>query len=271
MSTQAGSKVGLPTSGGIGSLAMSPSGGDKTGLGGAGGGTGIGRGDSTGSGMNGAGPGAGKTDIGRGTDPTARGGISPAPGPGGAGNVPSGSPPVRGVDISGGSSQVTIPAFGSDGSSAGDAQSPGRSTVKAQRSFDVDIVATANSGGAFEPYKNLLHGEKHTIYPETYSSLGTAAMEYSESTTGRGVFSPPQGIRTNLPEGLPHARMVVTCTLDASGNLKGIRVLEAGPAEMTAKVLAALGSWKFQPAMRANQPVEVTAILGFGINTNDRF
>lgn len=271
MSTQAGSKLGLPTSGGIGSLAMSPSGGDKTGLGGAGGGTGIGHGDSTGSGLNGAGSGAGKNGAGRGTDPHAAGGISPVPGPGGAGNVPAGAPPVRGVDISGGSSQVTIPAFGSDGSSSGDAQSPGRSAVKPQRSFDVDIVATANSGGAFEPYKNLLHGEKHTIYPETYSSLGAAAMEYAEASAGRGVFSPPQGIRTNLPEGLPHARMVVTCTLDASGNLKGIRVLEAGPADMTAKVLAALRSWKFQPAMRANQPVEVTAILGFGINTNDRF
>ena len=84
--------------------------------------------------------------------------------------------------------------------------------------------------------------------------------------------SPPlQSIRTDLPEGLPRARMVVACTLDASGNLKNIRVLEAGPPTMTAKVLAALRGWKFQPAMRGNQPVEVTAILGFGIDTNDRF
>ena len=65
--------------------------------------------------------------------------------------------------------------------------------------------------------------------------------------------------------------MVVTCTLDASGNVKNLRVLEPGPATMTAKVVAALRSWKFQPAMRNNQPVEVTAILGFGIDTNDRF
>jgi TonB family protein len=65
--------------------------------------------------------------------------------------------------------------------------------------------------------------------------------------------------------------MVIACTLDASGNLKNVRVLEAGPAPMTAKVLAALHSWKFQPAMRGDQPVEVTAILGFGIDTNDRF
>jgi TonB family protein len=65
--------------------------------------------------------------------------------------------------------------------------------------------------------------------------------------------------------------MVVTFTLDASGNVKNPRVLEPGPASMTAKVLAALRSWKFQPAMRNNQPVDVTAILGFGIDTNDRF
>ena len=65
--------------------------------------------------------------------------------------------------------------------------------------------------------------------------------------------------------------MVVTCTLDASGNLKNIRVLEAGSAPMTATVIAALRGWKFQPAMRGTQPVEVTAILGFGIDTNDRF
>ncbi len=113
------------------------------------------------------------------------------------------------------------------------------------------------SGGAFEPYKNLLHGEKHTIYPETYSSLGTAAMEYAEASAGRGVFSPPQGIRTNLPEGLPHARMVVTSALhlDASGNLKGIRVLEAGPARDDRKSFSPLLCEAGSPATRdARQP-----------------
>jgi hypothetical protein len=34
--------------------------------------------------------------------------------------------------------------------------------------------------------------------------------------------------------------------------------------------MAALPSWKFRPAMRGNQPVEVNALLGFGIDTNDR-
>jgi TonB family protein len=65
--------------------------------------------------------------------------------------------------------------------------------------------------------------------------------------------------------------MVITCTLDASGSVKNPRVLESGPAQMTAKVLAALRSWKFQPATRNNQPLEVTMILGFAIDTSDHF
>jgi TonB family protein len=63
---------------------------------------------------------------------------------------------------------------------------------------------------------------------------------------------------------------VFSCTLDTAGNLKAVRVREAGPSDMTAKVMDALRSWKFQPAMRGDQPVEITAILGFGIDTNDR-
>ena len=118
-----------------------------------------------------------------------------------------------------------------------------------------------------------MRGEKYTTYLDT--SAGTVVMEFAdEGATGHpygATLTAPVAIRTDLPDGLPRARMVVTCTLDASGNLKNIRVLETGPANMTAKVLAALPSWKLQPAMRGNQPVEVTAILGFGIDTNDRF
>jgi TonB family protein len=272
ITTQPGSKLGLP-SGGSGALAMSPSGGEKPGLGGAGGGTGIGRGNGPGSGMTGPGSGAGKSDSGHGSDPSAHGGISPSPGPGGAGNAPAGTPAVRGVDISGGTSQVTIPAFGSDPSGS-DPQAPAHSRVNQQRqALGVTIVATASSGGAFEPYKNLLRGEKYTSYFDT--SLGTVVMEFADelatSHTYDSTLAAPTAIRTDLADGLPRARMVVTCTLDASGNLKNVRVLEAGPADMTAKIMAALHSWKFQPAMRGNQPVEVTAILGFGIDTNDRF
>ncbi|MGD0760318.1 MAG: energy transducer TonB [Candidatus Sulfotelmatobacter sp.] len=98
-------------------------------------------------------------------------------------------------------------------------------------------------------------------------------MQYSEPPQARGAsggLTIPEAIHTDLPAGLPHSRLVITCVLDASGNLKNLRVLEAGPAEMTAKVMAALPSWKFSPVMIGNRPVEVNAILGFNIDTNDR-
>jgi len=273
ISAQPGAKVGLPTSGGSGSLAMSPSGGDKSGLGGAGGGTGIGRDNGPGSSVNGRGAGAAKSGAGRGSDPSASGGISPTPGPGGAGNLTAGNPPVRGVDISGGSSIVTLPGFGSDTPGASEPTTPARTNAKQHDALGVTVVATASSGGAFEPYKNLLKGEKYTTYIDT--TLGTVVMEFAdESNTAHafgGTLAAPVAIATKLGEGLPPARMVVTCTLDAAGNLKNLKVLEPGPAAMTAKVVAALRTWKFQPAMRGTEPVEVTAILGFGIDTNDRF
>lgn len=272
ISSQPGSKVGLPSSGGKGELAMSPTGGDKPGLGNTGGGTGISRGNGPGSGMNGENSGAGKNGSGHGSDPNARGGISPNAGSGGAGNASLGNPPVPGISVEGGTTSVTLPSFGSD-ASGNDPATPGRSPTNKQRqAFNVTVSATAGSGGAFEPYKKLLHGDTYTTYLDT--SVGTVVMAFTENTppgpNARGSLSSPQQV-TELPRELPHARMVFTCTLDASGNIRNLRVLEAGPAATTAKVVAALHSWKFQPAMRDDQPVEITAILGFGIDTNDRF
>jgi TonB family protein len=249
---------------------MSPSGNDKPGVGGAGGGTGIGHGTDTGSGLTGAGTGAGKTGTARGSDTTARGGISPNSGPGGAGNAPAGNPPIRGVDVSGGSTIVTLPSFGSD-PAASQPVSAVHSPTRQRQTLGVTVVATATSGGAFEPYKNLLHGQTYTTYLDT--SLGAVVMQFSEATPGNqpGGVTAPLGLRTDLPDGLPRTRMVLRCAVDASGNLRNVHVLEGGSADMTAKILAALRGWKFQPAMRGEQPVEVTAILGFNIDTNDRF
>ena len=273
VSSQPGTKVGLPPALDKGSLAMSPAGGDKTGFGGAGGGSSIGRGAGSGSAMDGSGPGAAKTGAGHGADPNANAGISSTTGPGGAGNASAGNPAIRGVDISGGSGIVTLPSFGSDGSGA-DPNPAGRSSLKKQhqQTLGVTIVATARSGGAFEPYKNLLHGDAYTTYIDT--SFGTVVMEFSDEHGTHGFggnLTAPAPIRDDLPEGLPRARMVVTCTLDASGNVRNLKVLEPASAAITAKIVAALHSWKFQPAMKNDQPVEVTAILGFGIDTNDRF
>jgi hypothetical protein len=272
ISSQPGSKVGLPGNGGKGSLAMSPAGGDKPGLGGSGGGTSIGHGDGPGSGLTGEGPGAGKTGTGPGSDVNARGGISPTPGPGGAGSATTGAPLVPGVDVRGGSTTtvVTLPSFGSEGGS--EPVLPGRSNVKGQEGPAITIVATSRSGGAFDFYGKL-PGDNYTVYVDT--RIGTVVMQFAEADPAShpraGAIVGPQGLRTDLPADLPHARVVIKCTLDASGNLRNFQVLEPGPAAMTAKIIAALPIWKFRPAMRGAQPVEVNALLGFNIDTNDRY
>jgi hypothetical protein len=268
ISKDPGPKIGLPANARTGSLAMSPAGGDKPGLGGSGGGSGLVRGDGPGTAMNGANPGGGKTGTGHGSDPAAKAGISPTPGPGGAGSATRGTPAVPGVSVAGGSSMVTVD-FGS-GIGSGDPNLPGRSSVKDQHRLGVSVQGTASSGGVFDFY-HLLPGATQGIYIDT--SPLPAVMQYSEPAQARGAtggFTIPEPIHTDLPAGLPHSRLVITCVLDASGNLKNLRVLEAGPAEMTAKVMAALPSWKFSPVMVGNQPVEVNAILGFNIDTNDR-
>jgi TonB family protein len=224
--------------------------------------------------MAGTGTGAGKTDAGHGSDSSARAGISASNGPGGAGNLASGRPPVQGVDIAGGTGIVTLPSFGGPDSSGNDSATPGRSRLKTNKqTLDLDVVATAGSGGAFAPYKSLFHSETHTIYIDT--NFGTVVMEYADESGAShslsAPLSPPAALESDLPDGLPHARMVVACTLNASGNLTNPRVLEPGPAQMTARVLAALSRWKFQPAMRNNRAVEVTAILGFDVDTTDHF
>ncbi len=279
VSAQPGSTVGRPGSGGKNAVALSPSGGDKPGLGGSGGGTGIGHGEGSGSGLitektsekTAEKSGAGKTGSGLGSESNAHAGISPTPGPGGAGSAATGSPAVPGVDVRGGSTVVTLPSFGSS-SNADPGVSP-RSSLKAeQQGPAITIVATSRSGGAFDFYGKL-PGDNYTVYIDT--AIGTVVMQFAEDIAAArlhpGALTGPEGLRTELPANLPHARVVVKCKLDLSGNIRSVQVLEPGPATMTAKIMAALPSWKFRPAMRGTQPVEVNAILGFNIDTNDRY
>jgi hypothetical protein len=274
LSPDPGSKAGMPNTGGKGSLAMSPSGGEKPGLSGNGGGSGIGNGNGPGSGlsekMTAENSGAGKSGAGHGSDPNAHAGISPTPGPGGAGTAPTGISAAPGVDIRGGTTVVNLPSFDSGNSSA--PTIPGRSNVKGGQGPAITIVATSRSGGAFDFYGKL-PGDNYTVYVDT--TVGTVVMQFAEadpnSHPGAGALTGPEGIRTDLPAGLSHARLVIKCKLDASGNLKNLQVLEPGPAAMTSRIMAALPGWKFRPATRGVQPVEVNALLGFNIDTNDRY
>jgi hypothetical protein len=271
VSNQPGPKIGVPGNAGAGSIAMSPSGGDKPGLGGSGGGASIGRGAGPGSGLSGEGSGAAKADhtketVGHGSDTMARGGISPYPGPGGAGSGTAGKPPMPGVSVNGGSNIVTLPSFGADGAGPNIA---GRSSAgKEQTGPDITVVASARSGGAFNDYGKLL-GDNYTKYIPTV--LGYVSMQYSDPSSAAHSYAqdliPPQPMRTDLPANLKLSYLKIICILDRSGTLRNLRVLDGGGTAMTSKVLAAVTNWKFRPAFRGDQPVEVTAILGFAIDT----
>jgi hypothetical protein len=266
ITSQPGSKLGVPGGAGAGSLALSPAGGNKLGIGEGQGGEGIARGAGPGSGFSGEGPGAAKSGEGPGSDASARGGISPYPGSGGAGTGNVSKPPLPGVSVHGGNNIITLPSFGADGSSA----APGRTTIaKANEGPDITIVGSSRSGGAFNYYGTLKGDKVYTIYLTT--ALGPAVLEYSDPTSAthpyREDLTAPHPMRTDLPANLKRSRLVIACTLDRSGLVRNARVLEPAPHELTIKVLAALPSWKFRPAFRGEQPVEVNAILGFDIDT----
>ena len=267
VSSQPGSKVGVPGNSGTGSLALSPRGGDKLGSGEAQGGNGIATGAGPGSGFSGADGGGSKSGTGRGADTTAKGGISPYPGGGGAGTGNVNKPPIPGVSVHGGNNVITLPSFGADGDSPA---VPGRSLQAKNEGPDIMVVGTSRSGGALNRYgDSALRGEKvYTIYIDT--ALGTAIMEFSDPASAIHPYgedlSAPQAIRTTLPANLKPSRLLISCVLDRSGLVRNAKVIE-GSGVMNSRVLAALPGWKFRPAFRGDQAVEVTAILGFDIDT----
>jgi hypothetical protein len=269
VSTSPGTAVGKPGSSQPAAIALSPAGGTKPGLGGSGGGTGVGRGDGSGSGLSGEGSGAAKEGTGHGADANARAGISPHPGPGGAGSGSSGQPTVPGVEVSGGRAIVNLPSFGSPDS---DPSAPGRSSVGPAKhgTLDVTIVATGRSGGALNNYGQFKTDKTYTKYIDT--AAGRVSLQFFDPTSAAHPYAEdlvaPDPIRADLPESLGRSRLVIAGILDRSGSLRDLRVLEPGTPDMTAKVMAALPAWKFRPAFHGSTPIDVTAILGFNINTN---
>ncbi len=266
VSAQPGATPAVPNKGGAGALALSPTGGAKPGIGGSRGGTGIDFGTGSGAGPVGNAPGASTSGTGHAADLTAKSGISPYPGKGGAGSGTVPNPPLPGVSVHGGGSNiVTLPSFSTNGSAP---STPVHSGKNGNLGEGLTVVATSRSGGAFDLYGKLA-GDNYTIYLPT--TLGTAVMQFADPTSSQHTYSQaltsPRPLRTSLPPKLTPARLIVACTLDKTGLFGGLRVLEPASAEMTAKVIAALREWKFSPAMRGTQPVEVNVILGFDIDT----
>ena len=177
---------------------------------------------------------------------------------------------MPGVSVKGGNNIVTLPSFGSGPGQSG---TLGRSnTDPKNRGPDITVVATSRSGGAFNFYGRLKGDKVYTIYIEgalpavmSFADPASATHGYAEDLTA------PRVVRADMPAGLPKARLVIACVLDRSGLLRQPRVLEPASAVMISKVLAAINNWKFSPVLRGEQPIEVNAILGFNIDTDDQF
>ncbi len=269
VSGEPGTKVGLPNKSG-GAISLSPTGTARAGIGGSGAGSGIGHGaGGPGSGLAAEGSGAGREGAGHGSDPSAHGGISPYPGPGGSGNG-SGPPAMPGVSVQGGTTMITLPSF-ADPKGDAPTSGPGRSSTNNHTGSGITIEATPRSGGVFAYYGVLRGDRNYSIYIDT--SIGTAVMQYADPASAShpsgDALAAPEVMRKELPSDLRPARVVIACILSREGDLKNLKVLESGQgSEATrSKILVALRSWKFRPAFRGNDPVEVDAILGFGVDT----
>jgi hypothetical protein len=270
VSSQPGSAVGVPGNATPGSIAMSPSGGTKPGLGGSGGGAGLGHGNGPGSGMTGEGTGAAKAGTGKGSDPNSRNGISPYPGPGGAGNGTNGQPPVPGVSIAGGNTAaiVNLPSFGSGDSS--DPSVPARSpSGGSRRAFTTTVKGTSRSGGAFNQYGRL----PGIVYTTSFyvNGAGAVSMEFSDPASVKRGYSEeltsPDVLQATLPIQLNGARIMLEGKMNPAGHLHDFHQIFADPGAPVSKVVAAVATWKFTPALRGNDPIEVSVLLGFNIDT----
>ena len=94
-----------------------------------------------------------------------------------------------------------------------------------------------------------------------FSDPESVAHPYSEELIA------PQALQTEVSSASQLARLVIKCDLDRSGSVKNVSVLQSAGGEFEKQLLAALPNWKFSPAFRGGEPVEVNAILGFGIDT----
>jgi outer membrane biosynthesis protein TonB len=161
---------------------------------------------------------------------------------------------------------VTLPSFGAPPSPG----ATGRSNVARPGSNAVTVVASPRAGGAMNLYGAMKGDRVYSIYVGT--SIGQASMQFADPASAARPYADeltaPTPIRTDLPIDLPHQKLVVRYVLDRNGNLQSPQVLNAESSDFESKLLAALANWKFTPALRGREAIEVNVILGFGIDTN---
>jgi hypothetical protein len=175
-------------------------------------------------------------------------------------------PNTPGISVQGGSI-ITLPSFGA---SPNDPTAAAHSTdMSSHRGPGVTVVATPRSGGALSLYGALKGDRVYTTYLDT--TLGTVVLQFADPTSDSGAYTEdlnsPEPIRKSLPPSNSHTRVVISCTIDREGNLKNLKAVDGRSSLLTVKLLPALQTWRFRPVLRGDKPIEVTAILGFNIDT----
>jgi len=267
VSPRPGEMRGLPPNPEKATVAMSPAGSAAIGTGGEGVGTGFARGANSAGASSGANSGAASAsaNAGKGAAAFDHAGSSPIPGPGGAGNLSNGRPRVPGVSVSGGNNVVSLPSFGATPQPT----TAGRSDVARKASNGITVVASPRSGGALNFYGALKGDRVYTIYIP--STIGTVVMQFADPASATQSYAEdltaPTPMRAELPPDLQRSHLVIRCVLDRNGIIRNPSVVRSEAAEFQSKILAALPDWKFTPAFRGNEAVEVNVILGFGVDT----
>lgn len=203
------------------------------------------------------GSGAGPNRTATGSTIEAHLGNSPSRGPGGAGGNAT-RPALPGVSIQGGS--LYIPSFSGQ---------PGVAHKNEQgQAPAIVIISTPRAGGLLDSTAEAQGARVYTSYFET--SFGTVVLQLSDPAPATGFaadLTVPEALHTDLPAGLITGYTVVACTVNRLGTLDNVRVVRTGDSSRTPKLLAALQSWKFKPALRNHEPLEVRAALAFATRT----
>jgi hypothetical protein len=269
VSPKPGHQAALPTVQEKATLAMSPAGSAKTGAEGEGGGHGISRGNGPGTSSSGTATGGTSAGAGKNTMVIAANTNSPYPGPGGAGIMNSGNPRAPGISVSGGKNIITLPSFGS----TPEPSAMERAATPKSLGNGITVIAGPRAGGALNLYGVLKGDRVYTIYINT--KIGTAVMQFADpSSVGHpsaNQLTAPRALRAEAPVDRlagKHGKLLIACDLDRNGMLKNARILKSDDSVAAKHMLEALSGWKFAPAFRGKEPVEVTAILGFGVDTN---
>jgi len=267
VSPRPGEKPGVPPNAEKATVAMSPAGSAAIATGGEGNGAGLSRGANSASASSGANSGAASAsaNAGKGAAAFDHGGSSPTAGPGGAGNLSNGRPRVPGVSVSGGNNVVSLPSFGA----APQPTASGRSDVVRKASNGITVVASPRSGGALNFYGALKGDRVYTIYIP--STIGTVVMQFADPASASQSYAEdltsPTPMRTELPSDLQRSHLVIRCLLDRNGVIRNPSVVRSEADDFQSKILSALPDWKFTPAFRGSEAVEVNVILGFGVDT----